>query len=756
MKQAVYSFIENVKQQYSADSDHRIAIVKFGSDATDVSGWTFVNDTGAASLKNGVERMQIVTNTGTQTQTGMRRANELINTQYSYSGTNTDRQKVVILFTDGIPGNYDFDPTVANSAVSYAKQIKDAGATVYAIGIFNGANVNEMYGKSGSFHDSSDGTVGSHWCASRARNGDLFVRSKAVSAVAGNRFLNLLSSNFKDATSAGLVGNEHIGGLTDWRTYYGWQISRNFTRSASNYYLTANNASSLDNIFQTISSNINTPTIDLGSETVVRDIVADCFEIPDNATEINVYTAAATADALNYPDAEASWLTRTPDPAISATVSQDGKTVSVSGFNYTDNFVAATGRGENSDFFGKKLILEFKVQPKAGFLGGNNVETNAGAGVYENDSAETPIKSFEKPTVNVPIQPVSVTAGDKNIYLLGSVTAEEIKAGAEISVGTGVRKVTLDLGMANDEEYPYGLDPWQMEYVTITVEIKDKDDKDVSVDGLDSLTDDNSYTVTVTVKPEAASAESKGTPATEQTNNATGKINVFKPELTFKDSTAYYGDTAPNFDENPPKTEWKHDGTKSTDLGVTMIGDEPQLDLTYTLEDGKIVDGKINTKQDIPVKADVAIVREGSNVNVNDHTTFVHDTCTVAGCGWNEPETKRDPAFLIHIQTCTLTIIKEGGETGESYVFTIYKDDQPYSQVTVEGNTSQTICELPVGKYTIAEDTGWSWRYTADNGGSAVLSAQNSDGSIICKNTKTIDKWLNGFSSVVRNIFGKH
>lgn len=111
--------------------------------------------------------------------------------------------------------------------------------------------------------------------------------------------------------------------------------------------------------------------------------------------------------------------------------------------------------------------------------------------------------------------------------------------------------------------------------------------------------------------------------------------------------------------------------------------------------------------------------------------------------------------FLIHVKTCTLTIKKTGGADNESYVFDVYKDGTKYSEVTIWGNGTEELVELPVGTYTIQENTGWSWRYNADNGGSVELTAQNPNGSITCTN-KSNDKnyWLNGFSQVVRNIFG--
>ena len=175
----------------------------------------------------------------------------------------------------------------------------------------------------------------------------------------------------------------------------------------------------------------------------------------------------------------------------------------------------------------------------------------------------------------------------------------------------------------------------------------------------------------------------------------------------------------------------------------------PVLSVEYTPAASKIKDGRINTKDDIPVAATVKIGPE----NINEHTTFVHQNCNPA-CGWTTPDSNNgNPAFLLHVQTCTLTITKQDGADGEPYVFDIYKDDDKYSEVTVKGNGTETLVELPVGTYTIKEDTGWSWRYTPSYSSSnAVLNADNPTGSITCTNTKNNDQWLNGFSNVEKNI----
>lgn len=45
------------------------------------------------------------------------------------------------MFTDGEPNHQNgFDTTVANSAIASSKSIKDAGATVYTISVFEGSN----------------------------------------------------------------------------------------------------------------------------------------------------------------------------------------------------------------------------------------------------------------------------------------------------------------------------------------------------------------------------------------------------------------------------------------------------------------------------------------------------------------------------------------------------------------------------------------------------------------------------------------
>lgn len=600
---------------------------------------------------------------------------------------NEKRNRVVIVFTDGAPTSSNgFEKGVADKAITYAGTIKTTGATVYTIGIFAGADA------------TSAGTE---------PKGDLGKNSNSMNS-ACNWFMQQVSSN-------------------------------NGTHRTPSYYLSAADAGSLSNIFQQISDNIETggSSSTLTEESVVRDIISPQFTLPagSTASDITLETYACTGkDGDTY-----TW--RQNDTAMGATATIDGNSVSVTGFDFSENYVGTVTNNASVTYRGHKLVIRFSVKPQPSFLGGNNVPTNAGAGVYENKDSETPVREFPQPTVNVPIQPVTVAAQDYNVYLLGGLTASQLQSDSTVQVGS----ISLDLTKATDSDHPYGLEPWQTAYVDITVSITGLDGSPVT--DLAQLRADTSYAVSVTVSPKTEpQADSSGTPAAKQSGSATGKVNVFKPTLTYKDGTVYYGDT---FDRATlpgyrTSTSWFHNGTDAAT--VSMTGAEPKLNSAYSY-DTTLLTGIVNTKQDIPVKATISI----GDTNITADTAFLHTNC--AGETWSH--TSGDPAFLLHVRTCALTVTKTGGADGEPYVFNVYRNGDLYTQVTVVGSSSVSLYELPVGKYTIAEDTGWSWRYDATYmpDGCALTAGHNS-GSITCTNTLKNDRWLNGFSDVIANIFG--
>ena len=618
----------------------------------------------------------------TYTNYGLEMANGILNANPVPDGET--RNRVIVLFTDGYPGrNADnFDRNAANAALTQATIAKNNGVSLYSVGIFPGA----------------------------------------------------------DATTAG----DYNGSNTDAANWFMQQVSsNNGTPQSPSYYLSAADAGTLNSIFQQISSNITTggTSTTLDANTVIKDIISPQFTLPEGAkvSDITLETWKCTGKNANgdytwEKNADAMGATAEITSTDNTHATTTGNQVSVTGFDFKANYVGEIKEnGVVTGYRGNKLVIKFNVTPRPGFLGGNDVITNASAGIYENGSAQTPVMTFEQPTVNVPIEDVTVTAADKNVYLLGEVTADQLKTGATVKVGD----VTLDLSKADQK---YGLEPWQTEFVNITATVKDKATGNEVTDFKD-LVDDKEYTIEVTVSPKTTNPTStEGTVATVQSKSDVGNIYVFKPVLTFKDSEAYYGADVPTYTDNLTKTEWKH-----TTATGDILGTAPKLDITYTPEAGKIADYKINTKQDFGVDVTVKI----DNTDVTDKTTFLHTACTGQTCAL--PEGKE---FLIHVKTCQLNITKQGGAEKEPYVFTVKKDGQPYTEVTIVGNDSVTIYELPVGDYTIEEDTGWSWRYNADNGSGAALSAANPNGSITCTNSSNGKiYWLNGFSQVVKNIF---
>lgn len=614
-------------------------------------------------------------NGATYTNYGLEMANGILDA-YKLQ-PNEKRNRVIVLFTDGYPGKNadDFNQAAANSALAQANTAKNAGVSVYSVGIFSGADATSAGDKDGS------------------------------NTQAANWFMQQVSSN-------------------------------NGTPQTPSYYLSAADAGTLNSIFEQIAQNIESggTTTTLNESAVIKDIISPQFTLPAGTTPSNI-----TLETYSYTG-ENQW-TKNPD-AMGATPAVNGDQVSVTGFDFAKNWCGTEKNNGTTTYRGNKLVISFTVSPKAGFLGGNDVYTNASAGVFADANATNPVLTFPRPQVNVPIKDVTVTATDKNVYLKGEVTADQLKDGSEISVGN----VKLDLTKDN-----YGLEAWQTEYVDITIAVMDEDGNPIS-DKLENLTEDTTYTVKVTVEPKTVgtSTTEKGDAATAKTgaNNPAANINVYKPELTYKDSEVFYGDTAPDDTElvkNLTETKWKHKGTEAN---TTTMGAAPTLTVTYTYDSSNIADGKINSKEDIPVNATVEIKSTdvtGESTDVTVNTTFLHTAC-VPDCGWKETTLDGSPAFLLHVKTATLKITKEGadGNKNEGFIFEVKGPNNLTFRVSVKDNGTVTITGLPLGEYTVTEDEGWSWRYTATGSAQAELTEAKPDGEVIIQNAKDKSYLLDG------------
>lgn len=242
------------------------------------------------------------------------------------------------MFTDGEPNhNNGFSNSVANAAISASKAMKNNGngATVYTIGCF--------------------GTL----------TGD--TKTKV------DKYMNYVSSNYPNATSMTDAG----------------------TKASDNFYKTVGSTADLDAIFQEISQTAGGATLTLGSETVLKDVVSKYFDLPENAS--SMITAQSYSCTGFDADGHPTW-SNTPD-AASYAVKVDGKNVSVTGFDYSANWVGkdtTTGAMHNP---GKKLVVTIPIQDNGTGMG--EVPTNGtDSAVYDKDGKQ--VCPFAQPTAYFP------------------------------------------------------------------------------------------------------------------------------------------------------------------------------------------------------------------------------------------------------------------------------------------------------------------------------------------------------------------
>ena len=155
LKNAANSFIDTIAKQNESiegvDRQHKVAIVKFagkksskiGNDTYRDGGYTYnytqvmkdLTDCSGGNVKALKDRIAKITPAGaTHADYGLELARDI-------PSGRAGAKKVVVFFTDGTPtsGN-TFNSDVANKAVTAAKNMKDSKATVYTIGIFDGAD----------------------------------------------------------------------------------------------------------------------------------------------------------------------------------------------------------------------------------------------------------------------------------------------------------------------------------------------------------------------------------------------------------------------------------------------------------------------------------------------------------------------------------------------------------------------------------------------------------------------------------------
>ena len=361
LKDAVSNFVGVVKEKATTDKvNHRIAMVGFASesgygDNTEIlsvdgsnSGSVGVSynsneyadakqnafqdtstDAGNTMLNNAINALDA--NGATRADLGMTMAKDILDA--NSLGDDSRRKQLVIMFTDGKPTSWDtFDENIANDAIGTSKGLKDQGTTVYTIGVFNGAD------------PSSTSDV--------------------------NKYMNYVSTNYPSAANLKTSGKGGNNG----------------------YYLAATSADGLNKIFTSISNTITTPstTVALNENAVMKDILSDDFTLPEGynaGDKITVSTVPGSTEDGN----SISWGTESKSKDIKATI--DDNTINVTGFDYSNEYIAPGHNGE-------KLVVTIKgVIPKDSAATGEKVYTNNEAsGIYA-EGAPEPAAKFPRPQV---------------------------------------------------------------------------------------------------------------------------------------------------------------------------------------------------------------------------------------------------------------------------------------------------------------------------------------------------------------------
>lgn len=342
--------------------------------------------------------------------------------------------------------------------------------------------------------------------------------------------------------------------------------------------------------------------------------------------------------------------------------------------------------------------------------------TVSDSGVYDKDGKE--VATFDVPQVNVPIKS-ELTVNDKVIYEGGSVNVKDLY----------------------DEVDTSGADSWKYDFVKISYAVKQDD---AAVGNTVAPADCTDYTVTATFAPisDGEGAQGVANDMAGKSVDGTAKVHVLKPTLTAKaeDVTRYYGESytpdGSNVNASVSWTDAKHSNITAADA----TGDAPYT--TKDIQIGYDWVGKIGT--DI----------------VPNHDTDVNLTYKVNGNDITD-KVNGDKSYKVIAKTCTLTVNKSVAKTysnNDSFIFNVVgKGNVPYNaQVVITGNGSATLTGLPVGNYTVTEDTGWSWRYTCDNSSaSTTLSASKDNDRLTITNKLTENNWLGNETFVINKCESK-
>ena len=347
LKSAVNSFIDGVAEK---SPDSKVAVVKFAGYKRDSVGNDFYQKDGYT-----YNYTQIVKQLTTADVAGANVLKAAVNSFEAAGATSADYgmqhaktiidgakddgcQKVVVMFTDG-------EPTHSSG------------------GDFNTV-ANGAIAASKSIKEAG-ATVYTIGCFGTTPSSDT------------DTYMNYVSSNYPNATS---------------------MTSGGAKADPANYYKTVSSAADLNNIFTDISQTIGGTTVTLGSTSVLRDVISDYFKLPEGADKNSITAYSVDCMAVN-DDGTYTWSANHDGIKYSVTV--EGKTINVTGFDYAANWVGKDTTTGKMHTPAKKLVVEIPIVPEQDATG--SVKTNGDAsGIYADSTVKDPVEKFPSPVVYIP------------------------------------------------------------------------------------------------------------------------------------------------------------------------------------------------------------------------------------------------------------------------------------------------------------------------------------------------------------------
>lgn len=206
----------------------------------------------------------------------------------------------------------------------------------------------------------------------------------------------------------------------------------------------------------------------------------------------------------------------------------------------------------------------------------------------------------------------------------------------------------------------------------------------------------------------------------------------------------------------------------------TFYYQEQTVDIKYQVV-GPTGSGTLNNYQETQLKV-LNGTANGSTPTANEGYKFVgwytNEACTQpVNNGWVDDNNKLTPQKNASGQfeaatyyakferdVFDLTIEKTGEKIDQHQTFVFRVQGEGVDmQVVITGTNKQVIKNLPVGNYTITEDTSWSWKYTPVDGDTRQLEAEsieNGVATVTFENKNNGTNWLTSLAKAINTWAG--